>query len=354
MEGKAVRKLLHLHITIILFILLLVTFAHAQDFRSLWVGRLVMGQDKQGAAWMSGITANGQWPSRILYNWQAWPAAATDIGYHGVDVDNVGHHTGHGKDLVGQTSWWAGSRNWTSPSAGSWGPDGVEAIYRTGSYDIFVHDNGPVTLTSIIDTPVPDFIPVKHSRRVEMPNIKVDGADQQSIVFDPSGNSYQIDENLVSDGMLEAKWTHPMGLTFHDKWYAWTNADYEKIVIVETEITNSGDCNATIAGIEKDGQALEDLWIGVKHQIAGIQGFTDYGSWEQYNGEADWLLDYDVNNRYYWTWDGDAHDIEGDDQFDPPSLLRIIRPSRQPFATWPIRIISVPNRIKNLSTPGIG
>jgi hypothetical protein len=314
-----VRKLLHLHILIALIVLIFATLTSAQDFRSLWVGRLVLGQDKQGAAWMSDWVSNGQWPARLLYNWQAWPDYATDIGYHGVDVDGGAHHSGHGKDLVGQTSWWAGAKNWTSPPAGKWGAEGIEVIYAGGkTYDVFVTDNGPVTLNSLIDTPTPGYIPVKHTRRVDQPVIKVDGATQQSVVFDPSGNSYTVDTGLKTDGMLEAEWTHPVGLTFHDKWYAWTHPDYERLVIVETVITNSGDCNALIDGLEKEGQSLDDMWIGVKHQIAPPEDWTDYGdAFDEYDGQADWFIEYDPAKRYYWSWDADAADIPGDDQFDP-------------------------------------
>ncbi len=289
----------------------------AQDFRTLTVGHLILGQDKQGASWMSEVTANGQWPASLVYDWQPWPDLANDLGYHGVDINNGTHHSGHGKDLVGQTSWWAGAKNWDSPPAGKWGPNGIEALFAPGHFDVFLTDNGPVTLSSLIDTPYPDFTPVKYTRRVDQPRVTVDGVAQQPIMFDPTGNSYKIDANLMTDGMLEAKWTHPLGLTFHDQWYAWTNPEYANLVIVETTITNSGDCNASIAGIEKEGQTLQDLWIGVKHQIAGVEDWAVFGSFGNYDGEADWLLEYDKDKRYYWTWDADAADIAGDDQFDP-------------------------------------
>ena len=240
------RKLTHLCIAIALVVLLSAVLVQAQDFRSLWVGRLVMGQDKQGAAWMSDWVSNGQWPARLLYNWQPWPDYANDIGYHGVDVDEGSHHSGHGKDVVGQTSWWAGATNWTSPPAGQWNA-GIEALYTPGTFDIYLSDNGPVTTNSFIDTPDPAFVPVKHTRRVDQPVVVVDGSTQQSVVFDPSGNSYTVDPDLKTDGMLEAQWTHPLGLTFHDYWYAWTHPDYDRLVIVETTITNSGDCDASVA-----------------------------------------------------------------------------------------------------------
>lgn len=316
-ETNTVKKSFILYMVITLFFLTFTALNFAQDFRSMTVGNLVLGQDKQGAAWMSDYVSNGQWPGRLVYDWQAWPDIANDIGYHGVDIDNATYHSGHGKDLVGQTSWWAGSKNWDSPPAGKWGPMGIEAVYKTGNYPIYISDNGPVTLNSLIDTPYPEYTPVKHTRRVDMPAVQVDGNKQQPIAFDPSGNSYTIDPGLKTDAMLEARWTHPMGLTFHDKWYAWTNPAYANLVIVETTITNSGDCNASIAGIEKPNQNLTDFWVGVTHQIAGVEGWLSYGSFGEYCAQADHLLEYDPTKRYYWTWDGDAADIAGDDQFDP-------------------------------------
>ncbi len=316
-EGKAVNKLLQLSVMIALSVLLITSATFAQDYRWMDVSYLVMSLDRQGAFWMSSPSSTGQWPAHYKRPWQEWKAPGTDqdLGYHGVDRDNVGHFDHGGKTLVGQEAWWYGVKNWESPPAGKWGPDGIEGYYTPGHFDIFLYDNGPITLNGLIDTPVLER-PI-YKRKVDMPVIKVDGATQQPEAFNPASNIYEVDPSIVSDGFIESKWTSPIGLTFNNKMYGWSNPEYANMVICELTITNTGDCNAMIEGIEKPNQTLEDLWIGCAHNLAGVDNWVSYGSYGYYDGTMDWFLEYDPEKRYYWTWDGDAHDIPGDDQFDP-------------------------------------
>ncbi len=314
------KKLIYYFITLAVFVFLCESL-HAQKVLRLTVGRFNFTLDGQGATWMSDVLSRGQYGPGIWYNWKSYPDLANDIGYHGVDVLGEGEHDGHGKALHGQSSYWIASRNWQAPATGNWGPDGAEAVYATSAegqlYSIFVNDNGPVTLNSLINTPFPGWKSPRHVRRVDMPSIIVDGITQFPVAFDPDGNQFTVDPNLVPDGMLEAFWTDPMGVSFHERRYAWTHPDYDAIMICEVSITNTGDCNYDLDGLEKPGQNLTDFWLGVKHNLGDAYDWTDFGTTERYNGEVDWLLDYDPEKRYYWTWDGDANDIPGDDQFDP-------------------------------------
>ncbi|HKJ67908.1 MAG TPA: fibronectin type III domain-containing protein, partial [bacterium] len=60
-----------------------------------------------------------------------------------------------------------------------------------------------------------------------------------------------------------------------------------------------------------------DFWLGIKHNFADISDWADFGDREEYDGQVDWLVGYDQTQRIYYTWDGDANDIPGNDQFDP-------------------------------------
>ena len=315
MEDKAVKKTSQI-LVVSIVLLMLSGVLQAQAIRYMTVGTLRISQDRQGGTWVSAITSQGQYGPGIVYNWEPYPDFATDVGYHGVDINAGGEHSGHGKALYGQSSFWTGSTQWTAPAAGEWGPLGAEAVYEAGkTYDIFVNDNGPVTLSALINTPYyADGILV---RRVDMPTITVNNIPRRPVVFDPDGNAFSVDASLKVDGYSYAKWSDPMGVTYFEKRYGFTHPDYEAIIIADLDVINTGDANASIAGLEKDGQSLTEFWVGVKHLLADAYDWTDFGSLERYNGEVDWLLEYDTTTRYFWAWDGDATDITGDDQFDP-------------------------------------
>ena len=313
------KKLMHILFLSALLTFLLVLPSKATVYRLLNVGYLAMSDAAEGSTWMSEYTSTGEWGSHYRVPWEAWipPGQDSDIGYHGVDVDNVGHFDHGGKNIPGQSAWWVATRNWTAPPAGQWGPSGIEGYLEGGkTYDLYVNDNGPNSLFSLINTPVPGFEAPIVKRRVAQPAVKVDGAEQRPVGFvDPT--QYEVDPGLITDGMMETKWTDPCGVTFHRKTYAWTNPEYANIIICEVTITNEGDVNAQIEGIEKPNQTLTDFWVGVKHLITNPEGWCNYGSYGEYNGSVDWMLEYDPATRYFWVWDGDAADIPGDDQFDP-------------------------------------
>ena len=290
----------------------------AQDVRRLTVGRLVFAMDNNGANWMSSELSGGQNGPSIRYDWEPWPNLGNDIGYHGVDINAGGEHRGHGKALYGNGSYWFASTNWTAPTASNWG-SATEDVYTPGiTYPVFINDNGPVTLSAQINTPF--WFETRYTRRVAMPEVIVNDIVQDPVAFNPDGNSYTVDGTIKIDGIVHARWADPMGLTIDEKRYGFTHPLYDAIIISELTIINSGDCNTIgdFAGqLEKPDQVLTDFWFGVKHLLADAYDWTDFGSFERYNGEIDWLLDYDTATRYFWTWDGDAKDIPGDDQFDP-------------------------------------
>ncbi|HKJ70046.1 MAG TPA: hypothetical protein VKA68_18990, partial [bacterium] len=297
--------------------------ADGQIKRRLYVGRLNWDQDTQGASWMSSVTSEGEDSPSIWYNWQPWPDLATDIGYHGIDVNGSAHLSNiHGKNLVGQKAYWVGASNWTAPAADLWGV-GPSGVYEPGTtYPVFVNDNGPVTLNSLINTPHEEFTPPASFRRVSMPTVLIDGAEQTPVGFPVNELSgFEVDPSLVdirADGVVEGKWTDPIGVTFHQRQFAWTHPNYDAIILLEVTIKNTGDVNADIDGIEKPGQTLNNFWLGIKHYLGPPEGdWLDFGSFPEYNGQADNLLDYDPATRYFWSWDGDANDVQGDDQFDP-------------------------------------
>lgn len=331
MEDKAVKKTSKM-LLVLAAIMVLSAALNAQVGRRLTVGRISNWLDTQGATWMSANLSQGQCGTWINYNWEPWPDFATDVGYHGVEITAEGEHSGHGKALYGQSAYWYGSTSWVSPAKAHWGPMGAEGTYEAGkTYDIFVNDNGPISCNSLINTPYPDFIPTLHIRRVDMPVVTVSDILQFPVAFDPIGNSFEVDPDLKVDGYLESRWADPMGLTNIEKRYGFTHPDYDAIIISELLVENTGDCNASktwdmttgmkfIDGLEKPDQSLTDFWLGVKHLLADVHDWTDFGADDdegRYNGEVDWLLDYDPGERYFWTWDGDAEDFDGDDQFDP-------------------------------------
>ena len=319
MEDKAVKKI----ISFIIVTLIVVSFcqvADAQVSRDYWLNRMPWTIDASGTEWTSDWLSTSQNSPAIWYDWQPWPSYENDIGYHGVDINSEALTLdGHGKTLHGAIDYWVGSTNWTAPAAGTWGPDGAEAIYTPGiTYPVFVNDNGPVTLNGLVNTPeVEDgFALPKSFYRIDMPVISLDNVAQQPISFDPIGNAYVVDPDLPSDGHFQAKWNDPMGLTFMENRYVYSHPDYDRITIWEITITNDGDANGLLPGLEKPGQSLTDFWLGFTSAIGDVR-FTEFPEDSYYNGEVDWLLDYDPVNRYYWAWDGDAQDWAGDDQFDP-------------------------------------
>ncbi len=302
---------------ILLSVMLFATMANAQVQRYALVGELTWAIDAGGASWVSGITSNGQIHPNLWQNWEPWPNYASDIGYHGADINSEGHTSGNGKPITGHFGWWVGATNWQAPATGQWGPDGAEAVYEAGKlYDIFVNDNGPVTLSSLVNTPKYST-PVLYNR-VDMPAISVDGTTQLPVAFNPFGNDWTVDADLETDAKVVADWSDPIGIEFHNNLYAWSHPDYKRILIYEQTIKNSGECNFQLDGLEKEGQTFSDLWLGARNLIAPPYDWSEFGDDDlEYNGEVDWLLEYDPETRYFWTWDGDAADINGDDQFDP-------------------------------------
>lgn|GEM_PF-2230592 len=317
------KKIFHYILALAIVGLLVPRLSQAQIVRWMTVNKFVWALDAQGATWMPDFLSNGQNNPSIWYNWEPYPDLQNDVGYHGVDVNGSGHLSGHGKNLVGQASYWVGSTNWQSPSAGHWGPSGAEAVYTPGhTYTVFVNDNGPTTLNSLINTPYPAYAQApKHVRRTDLPTIDVveqgTAKRQDPIAFDPTGNPYTVDASLVADGMLETKWADPMGVTFHETRYGFSQPAYEYVQISELVVTNTGDANASMDGLEKSGQVLTDFWLGIKHNLGKVSAWADFGDRGLYDGAADWLVGYDKPLRTYYAWDGDANDIPGNDQFDP-------------------------------------
>ncbi|HKJ68268.1 MAG TPA: hypothetical protein VKA68_09965, partial [bacterium] len=240
------KKIFHILLILAIVGFVVPSMSQAQITRWMTVNKLVWALDSQGATWMSDFLSNGQNNPQVWYNWTPYPDFQNDVGYHGMDVNGEGHLAGHGKNIVGQASYWIGSRNWTSPPAGQWGPSGAEAVYEAGNdYNVFVNDNGPRSLNTLINTPYPAYgqEPL-HVRRVDIPTIEVVERGltkrQDPIAFDPTGNPYEVDPNLIADGMLETKWADPMGVTLHETRYAFSHPDYEHVQISELVVTNTG------------------------------------------------------------------------------------------------------------------
>ena len=152
MEDKVVRKFL-ISFSLLVGLIVLSGALQAQDVRYLTVGRLEQSMDNNGANWMSGVLSRGQEGPSIWYDWTPYPNIANDIGYHGVDINTGSEHDGHGKALYGNASYWFASTNWTAPPPKGWGL-ATEDVYEAGkTYDVFMNDNGPVTLSAQINTP---------------------------------------------------------------------------------------------------------------------------------------------------------------------------------------------------------
>ncbi len=313
--GLDVRKLAFIMGLLVAICLTGAVVVQAQDWRVLMDGQLCIGLDKQGATWGPG---DGQWAAAYVYPFQKWipPGQDADLGYHGVDRDNVTHgDIMGGREIGGYYSWWVGVKNWTAPPAGQWNA-GAEGVLEAGkTYDIFLTDNGPISLNALIDQPFWSG-PEIYRRRVPQPTVVVDGTEQVPVAYDPN-NTFTVDPNLKSDGMVHSKWTHPVGLTFEAWWYAFTNVEYADFILCDVHITNNGDCAAFKEGIEKPDQVLQDLWIGLAQLMMPDEDWVAYAQAGEYDGQHDHLLDYDPATRTVWFWDGDAGDIPGDDQFDP-------------------------------------
>lgn len=317
MEDKAVKKIL----SFIIVLLLTTTFvqvADAQVSRHFWLNRFHWAVDTQGATWLSSFTSLGQNTPSIMMDWQPWPSYDNDIGFHGVNVNGESYSlSGHGKPIKGVFCYWVGATNWTAPPKGKWGPDGAEAVYTPGiTYPVFLNDNGPQTLNSLINTPETTHrVPVS-KYRYDMPMISIDGIDQQPISHNPVAYPYEYVPDLIADGYFETSWNDPIGVTFFEKRYVYSHPDYENMQIFELTITNDGDANSYIEGNEKEGQTLTDFWLGLATGLGDAE-FAEFPGDTYYNGRFDWFLEYDPATRYYWAWDGDAADWAGDDQFDP-------------------------------------
>ncbi|OVE79612.1 hypothetical protein BVY01_01960 [bacterium I07] len=254
------------------------------------------------------------YPLSIVWNWQPWPSFEDDIGYHGLTSTGEALSRNHGKEIFCQpVNFWGGVKDWQSPPAGIWGPDGVESIFEPGHYDIILLDDNPILGLSR----PPSKRPV-YQRRLDMRKIIIDGVSQNPVGWDPIDNPFEVNPDLSCDGYLEIEATSsPLGLAYVKRTFAWTHSDYEDFVIYEGVVTNTGDCNWRLPGAEKPDQELNDFWIAINFFIGDVRRFTSYGTFYDYNGNADWLLEYDSETRIYWTWDGDAADVPGDDQFDP-------------------------------------
>ena len=264
------------------------------------------------------------WGPNWFRIWEPWvpPGETNDIGYHGISVDNKYDphliHERRGMPLNFGYGWWACAENWTSPPSGQWGNKNqeVENFYTAGkTFDVFLYNQDfRNSIREICPSVYPENI--KIYRRYDKPTAFIDDNELSFFVAYYGDARFETVDDLPSHTLAETEWTHPLGLTFHQENYVYENQDYRDIVIADITITNTGDCNARIPGLEKPGQVLENVWLGAATLIAHTDRFHEFNG-NRYNGSQDHLLDYDPSTRTTWVWDGDASDVPGDDQFDP-------------------------------------
>lgn len=323
-----------------LVVLVLAVETWPQAFTDFENGRIRSNCAAEISTWGGSQDYSHQWEVEWLPIWEAWaPEGQADIGYHGVDRLNDTHN----RSGAGYYAFWCAAKNWHSPPA--WN----NTVFASDTdFPIFVSDNGPRTINSLIDTPYEEFRPPKYRRRFQAPEVHVNDpiTTQPTDGFNPDNvGKWTYDASIPSDGVMEAKCTSSMGVTIYHKWYDYAHQDYDLILLCDMTVTNTGDCNALKEGLEKEGQVLNDFWFGLPICIEPDRAYTEFPADEFPNGTEDYLLDYDPEKRILWFWDGDDEAHEGDDQFQPrggPKGLTDI-PTGEYCGTsiWGVRILHI-------------
>jgi hypothetical protein len=321
----------------VVLIFLLATSAWPQAFTYLENGQIGANVAAEMSTWGGSQGYSHQWGITWFPNWQPWaPPGETDIGYHGVDRLNETHE----RNAAGYYAIWTAAKNWTSP------PNWNNTVFPSeNNFPVFVADNGPRTINSLVDTPYPDYRPPVYYRRFQKPAVRVDDpvTNIPTDNFDPD-NPWTYDPDIPSDGVMEAKGNTSMGVTTFQRWHDYAHPDYDRLLLVDMTVTNSGDTDALDPGLEKEGQVLEGFWFGLPICLEPDRQYTFFDG-ENINGSEDYLLDYDPETRTLWFWDGDDETINGDDQFQPRGGPRgqadIPTGEYCGSAIWGVRIIHI-------------
>ena len=273
----------------IIAFLIIVSSADAQ--RETRVGALWKSVDPRGVwasetyVWQNRET---EWPVGFLQNWTA-PDSMVIQGYvsDAIAQPHQTHSWGEG--------YWIGLQNWTSPSA--WVNDG---IHDPGThYEVFVTKYGP-------DRPNPKVhIPVKKSLkrylRQTPPKVWVDGEEVKPTASEP-GSWDEVDQNLVSDELIEVAWNHSVGLSCEKKVYSYANREHDDYAIIDLTITNTGIWDPN-TGKSFTPDTLHNFWWGLVVRLRPDVLKSGFAPCDKVGGDP--LYDYDPNHRVLYSWDGD-------------------------------------------------
>ncbi|MCD6374632.1 MAG: T9SS type A sorting domain-containing protein [Caldisericaceae bacterium] len=223
---------------------------------------------------------------------------------------------------------WPANRNWSKP----WG-EGTAAIRFMGpinasassywigaspwkdangkTYNEFVSEIGWWYMDENRIS-LPRYIK-KYYRHIP-PEIVIDGV----VISDdfPAAPNDELKPDLVSDQMIENAVRTNIGVDILQRAYAYTNRDFDNIIIIETIFTNTGNTDLD-SEIEIPNQVLNDVYFdySIRPTITR-EGHTAIGSREWHAHE---FAEYDSTLKVFYAWDGDAppNYASGEDVGDP-------------------------------------
>ncbi len=150
--------------------------------------------------------------------------------------------------------------------------------------------------------------------RQRLPLVDVNDTREQRILDNRSSSI--LKDPLVSDELIETKWTTEVGVQVTRTSYAFANPNHDKYIIQEYVFKNTGNVDAS-STIELPGQNLEGVYFGFWRAYIPS---GDIGH-EQMGGEFDdWCHYYPANDTLHGFWsvyDGDNFRKNFDDTGDP-------------------------------------
>jgi hypothetical protein len=186
------------------------------------------------------------------------------------------------------SSYWIGAKPWTDHL----GQARSEHVSEVGWW--FADENS-------ISIPVY----IKKVFRQVPPEVRVDGL-VLSEAFPPAAND-ELDPNLVSDQMIENAVRTDIGVDILQRAYAYTNANFDNIILVETVFKNTGNVDLD-EEVEIPGQVLSDVYFDYSiRPTISREGHNSIGSaeWRAHEFGEYYGADPGDSLKLFYSWDGD-------------------------------------------------